>query len=139
VRFWDTSAIVPLLSEEDKTTAMKQLLANDSNMVIWAFTPIEVASALWRKQRARRDDVSRVAAERRLAALAARWTHINDFHAVLRQAHDTVSRHALKAADALQLAAAIVNRAGAPDPLPFVTLDEDLAAAARAEGFTVLP
>lgn len=139
MRFWDTSAIIPLLSEEDKTTDMQSLLVTDPNMVIWAFTPIEVASALWRKQRARRDDVSRVAAERRLAALAARWSFVDDFRAVLKEAHQTVARHALKAADALQLAAAVVERMGAAGALPFVTLDKELAAAARAEGFNVLP
>jgi predicted nucleic acid-binding protein len=139
VRFWDTSAIIPLLSDEDTTDTMKVLLGYDPRIVIWAFTPIEVASALWRKQRARRDDVSRVAAERRLAALAATWTYVNDFETVLRQAHETVARHALKAADALQLAAALVRRTGHPSSLPFVSLDRDLIVAARTEGFTVLP
>lgn len=139
MRFWDTSALIPLLSDEKTTDAMKGLLSADPNIVIWAFTPIEIASALWRKQRARRDDVSRVAAERRLAALAATWTFVNDFETVLKQAHQTVARHALKAADALQLAAALVKGGREPLSLSFVTLDHDLADAARAEGFTVLP
>ena len=139
MKFWDTSAIIPLLSDEETTDTMKALLSADQNIVIWAFTPIEIASALWRKQRARRDDISRVAAERRLAALAATWSYVNDFDAVLKQAHQTVARHALKAADALQLAAASVRRRNDPLSLPFVTLDRDLMMAARAEGFTVLP
>jgi predicted nucleic acid-binding protein len=41
--------------------------------------------------------------------------------------------------DALQLAAALLASGDSPRSLPLVTLDHDLARAARAEGFTVLP
>jgi hypothetical protein len=41
--------------------------------------------------------------------------------------------------DALQLAAALVACGDDRRTLPFVTLDRDLANAARAEGFPVLP
>ena len=139
MKFWDTSAIVPLLSDEEMTDAMQALLAADPNIVVWAFTSIEISSALWRKHRATRDDVSRAAAQRRLAILVAKWTYVDDFDAVLRRAHQTVSRHALKAADALQLAAALEAARNDLQSLPFVTLDRDLGTAARAEGFTVFP
>lgn len=46
--------------------------------------------------------------------------------------------HPLRAADSLQLAAAIVVADGAPRALPFVTLDDRLALAADKEGFPVL-
>jgi len=46
--------------------------------------------------------------------------------------------HAVRAADALQLAAASV-RAGPVTGAEFVTLDERLALAARLEGFRILP
>jgi predicted nucleic acid-binding protein len=45
--------------------------------------------------------------------------------------------HPLRAADALQLAAAVVAAEGIPASLSIVTLDERLAAAARREGFVV--
>ena len=48
-----------------------------------------------------------------------------------------VGRHGLRGADAIQLAAAIIVRGN--DVLPFVTFDDELIAAARAEGFPVLP
>jgi uncharacterized protein len=139
VRYWDTSAIIPLLSDEDTTDAMTALLGSDPNIVVWAFTPIEIASALWRKHRTTRDDVSRVAAQRRLAVLVAKWTYVDDFDTVLKRAHQTVSRHALKAADALQLAAALVAARNDLQSLTFVSLDRDLIVAAHTEGFTVLP
>lgn len=45
--------------------------------------------------------------------------------------------HALRAADALQLAAAIAASEADPASLKLVTLDERLAEAARREGFPV--
>lgn len=118
---------------------MKALLRADANIVVWALTPVEIASAIWRKHRARPDDISRTAAERRFAALERAWTYVDEFNIVIRRAHQTLSRHGLKAADALQLAAALVARGYDPTSLPFVTLDKDLAKAARAEGFDILP
>jgi predicted nucleic acid-binding protein len=46
--------------------------------------------------------------------------------------------HSLRAADALQLAAAIVLSEHDPATLPFVTLDDQLARAAELEGFSLL-
>jgi hypothetical protein len=45
--------------------------------------------------------------------------------------------HALRAADALQIAAAYLRAEGRPRTLDVVTLDERVAAAARKEGFVV--
>ncbi len=47
--------------------------------------------------------------------------------------------HPLRAGDAFQLAAALTASEEDPAGLPFVTLDERLADAARKEGFPVLP
>jgi predicted nucleic acid-binding protein len=57
---------------------------------------------------------------------------------VIDSALDAVRRHPLRSLDALQLASAIVIR-GSSAELAFVTLDIKLAAAARADGFAVLP
>ena len=46
--------------------------------------------------------------------------------------------HPLRAADALQLAAAVVAADGEPGSMPFVTLDDRLALAAQREGFPVV-
>ncbi len=46
--------------------------------------------------------------------------------------------HPLRAADALQLGAAIVVSEGHPSTLPLVTLDDRLALAAEREGFTIV-
>ena len=66
------------------------------------------------------------------------WTEVPPIERVRDQAIRVLQVHPLRAADALQLAAAIVLADFEPKGLPFVTLDEALAAAARREGFPVL-
>jgi len=59
--------------------------------------------------------------------------------AVRSRAERLLGVHTLRAGDALQLAAALLAAEEDPADLPFVTLDERLADAARKEGFPVLP
>ncbi len=56
---------------------------------------------------------------------------------VRRHAERVVEAHPLRAADALQIAAALVAAEEDPGSLPFVTLDRNLAEAAEREGFRV--
>jgi uncharacterized protein len=100
-------------------------------------TPVEVESAAWRKARQMQDDQVRQRSVERLGLLRRKWTVIDDFRDILAGASRMVARYGLRGADAIQLAAAIVSRP--PQGLPFVTLDEDLKSAARAEGFPILP
>ncbi|MDP9190818.1 MAG: type II toxin-antitoxin system VapC family toxin [Acidobacteriota bacterium] len=72
------------------------------------------------------------------AELCARWNEIAHTNLVVQTALDVVTKHPLRTLDAMQLAAAIVLSA-TPSNVAFVTLDRNLAAAARAEGFSVLP
>lgn len=53
------------------------------------------------------------------------------------EVHRLLTRHRLRAADAIHLATAIVAMDG-PDGVQFITRDRDQADAARAEGFEVL-
>jgi predicted nucleic acid-binding protein len=57
---------------------------------------------------------------------------------VRRRAERLAAVHPLTAADALQLAAALVASGDRPETLDFVTLDSRLAAAAQIEGFRVI-
>jgi hypothetical protein len=56
-----------------------------------------------------------------------------------RRARRLLAVHPLRAADALHLAAALIACDERSDVLPFVTLDDRLAEAARREGFDVVP
>ena len=80
---------------------------------------------------------NREQADRNFAALSTAWVEVPITQDVIDAAVSVLSRHRLRAADALQLAAAKV--AAGKTLLAFVTLDEDLAEAAQSEGFPILP
>ena len=139
MRFWDTSALVPLLLEQDATAGVQALLSEDPEIVAWWGTPVECASAA---ARLRREDLLTVADEGRvlasLAVLRDAWLEVLPSEEVRDRASRLLRLHPLRAADALQLAAAR-TWAGDTDGADFVTYDERLALAARLEGFRVLP
>jgi predicted nucleic acid-binding protein len=116
VRFWDASAIVPLVAIEKETGDCRALLADDSDIVVWLLTPVEVISALTRRLR-----------ETTLKPI--------EFSERARRLLET---HPLRAADSLQLAAALLTSEENPQGFPFVTLDRRLGSAAEREGFHVL-
>ena len=139
MRFWDSSALLPLLVEEPRTEAMVALMRDDPAAAVWWLALVECWSALARLQREQRlteDGVPEAAAL--LAEAARRWTEVPPIERVRGQASRLVRLHPLRAADATQLAAALVLSDFEPRTLPFVTLDDRLAVAARREGFEVL-
>ena len=139
MRFWDTSALIPLMLEEAESDRMRALLAEDGAIAIATITPLEIASVLWRRRHAGQLGVEEHhQADAMFAELSARWNQVTSMTLILRKALDVVTRHPLRTLDAIQLAAAIVL-CDEPACLTLVTLDRDLAAAARAEGFEVLP
>ena len=139
MRFWDSSALVPLLLAESRSPLMNEMLLDDREIVAAAITPIEISSVLWRRRHAGilKLDAHTVA-DRRFASLTTRWWQVAQSERVIESALHLVTKHALRSLDALQLASAVAF-ASSPASLPFVTLDQDLAAAARAEGFPILP
>ncbi len=76
--------------------------------------------------------------KRRLNLLTADWMEVYDLDAVKTPAHRLLEVHPLRAADALQLAAALVGVFDQPGGFEFVTFDAALSAAAEQEGFSVL-
>ena len=138
MRFWDASALVPLLAEEPATLPAQRLYAEQPAIVWWA-TPVECASAIARLER----DGSLTAAQAidafgRLDALGASWIEIEAGDEVREVARRMLRVHPLRAADALQLAAAWLASERRPASLPVVTLDERLRAAATREGFPLV-
>lgn len=139
MRFWDSSAIVPLLVREQSSDALHAAFERDPTVLAWWGTEIECVSALTRRERDGDVDsgVLRIALSR-LDALVASWREVLPADGVRRTAVRLLRVHPLRAADSLQLAAAVVGATGRPDSLPFVTLDKRLALAALREGFQVL-
>jgi predicted nucleic acid-binding protein len=140
VRFWDSSAVVALIVEEESSREAEGVLAEDAEMVAWWGTLVECTSALARRERAAAIDPAAAArALFDLGELARSWTEIAPVESVREDALRLLRVHELRAGDALQLAAAIAAAENRPDALDVVTLDDRLALAARHEGFRVLP
>jgi len=67
-----------------------------------------------------------------------RWTEVTAVELVRRHAERLVETHPIRAADALQIAAALVASEDHPENLDLVTLDQQQARATDREGFRVL-
>jgi predicted nucleic acid-binding protein len=138
MKFWDASAIVPLLIIESATKTLQGRAATDPAMLVWWATEVECASAIARLERDGALDAAAVnEAFDRLKRLGEGWHEVEPSDAVREAAVRFLRVHPLRAADALQLAAAFVAAERRPSTLDVVTLDERLAAAARKEGFVL--
>ena len=139
MRFWDTSALVPLVVAEPESARAQRWLREDATVVVWTLARVELCSALARRRRAEPKAIRTLATARReVFAAWERWTEVTAVDVVRRHAERLVETHPLRAADALQLAAALVAAEELPGSLTFVTFDRQQADAAEREGFSVL-
>ena len=139
MKFWDASAILPLIISERTTRAMQALAQKDPVMLVWWATEVECASAIARLEREGALDESAVTEIfHRLKQLAGGWHAIDPSDAVRQAAIRFLRVHPLRGADALQLAAAFIAAERRPPSLQVVTFDDRLAAAARKEGFVLI-
>lgn len=139
MRFWDTSALLPTIVDEPTTDACLSLLSMDPTVLVWEGTLIELLSVVGRLRR-EAEGLDDLCSSIRLDVQSrwATWARVADWSRVSAPAQRLVSVHPLKAADSLQLAAAIVASEERPHTLPFVTRDRALARAAQLEGFPVI-
>lgn len=138
MRFWDASALVPLLVAEPTTRALQVLAIRDPDMLVWWGSRVECVSALARLEReAALDGRQAKVAYDRLDELARGWHEIGPGEMVRETAMRFLRVHPLRAADAFQLAAAFVAAENRPSALEVVTLDDHLAEAASKEGFVL--
>ena len=140
MRFWDTSALVPLVVKEGASPEIEPLLSRDPVLVIGWHTTVEFEGALARRSRAgtlSEPDLDRARGD--LAALLTGAIEIEPSSEVRSRAIDLLYLHDLRAADALQLACAILWAEEPTVATELVSLDARLRQAARSEGFAVLP
>ncbi|MEM7050383.1 MAG: type II toxin-antitoxin system VapC family toxin [Acidobacteriota bacterium] len=139
MRFWDSSALVPLLVEEETTASLDRLASDGREIAVWWGSEIECASAIARLERSQDLTTSDCQAVfEYLEELSKSWYQIDPINAVKSAARRFLRVHDLRAADSLQLAAALAAAEGQPPSLEFVCLDERLVTAARREGFRVI-
>jgi hypothetical protein len=138
LRFWDSSAVVPLIVPQEPSLWLQDVYASDPLLNVWCVTPVEVWSAVCRLRRGGLlDSPAMRSARSRLRALAESWIEVDDLPAVRRRAQRLLETHPLRASDSLQLAAALVLVSDRPERVSFLTLDERLGEAAEREGFDV--
>ena len=138
MKFWDASAIVPLLVNEETTRRLQTVAAKDSAMLVWWGSAVECVSALARLERdGALHPPTMTLALQRLRQLSSGWHEIDPSDEIRETAARFLRVHPLRAADALQLAAAFAAAERRPASLEIVTLDDRLADAARKEGFAL--
>ena len=83
MRFWDASAIVPLLMMEGTTKALQDLATADPTLIVWWATEVECASAIARLERDGAFDVTAAGeAFARLKPLADGWHEVDATDAI---------------------------------------------------------
>lgn len=140
MRYWDSSALFPLLVDEATGAKMCRLLHDDTGILAWWSTRVEITSAIaWREREGLLSTAAANAANAALQRLAGAWEEVVPSELIRGAAQRLLRTHPLRAADSPQLAAALSAAGQAPASLEFVCLDERLSAAARREGFSVSP
>jgi predicted nucleic acid-binding protein len=133
--FWDSSALVPLCVGQSLTPAAVSLYKNYEAVIWWA-TPVDIASALARLLRMRQLDPRQWQAAQELAGtLAEACSVIQPSDALRAKAMELVKLYDLRAADSLQLAAAMEWCGHRPEGHVFLTADQTLQEAALLVGF----
>jgi predicted nucleic acid-binding protein len=140
VRFWDSSAIIPLCLKERMSETVKRLIKADEDIVVWWGTRVECLSALSRRRReGALDNNSELKAKAILSALSEEWSEVQPSELVRQRAERLLAVHPLRSADAFQLAGALIWAQETPQGLEMVCLDQNLREAGHKEGFTLLP
>jgi uncharacterized protein len=140
MKFWDSSAIVPLIVAEENSDYCVGVLSADPEMLIWCLSRVEVISALCRRVRENglSDDEFRRAKEQLNRVLDSAF-EVSAVEKVRSRALRLLEVHPLRAADACQLAAVLVGTREDPERLAIVCFDQRLETAAIKEGFIVNP
>jgi predicted nucleic acid-binding protein len=140
MRFWDSSALVPLVLQQPVSPEVESWIAEDAALVAWTLTPVELVSALRRlvREGALVEHAAREA-ERLVSDLVSRAHVVSDVERVKSLATRLLRVHTLRAADALQLGAALAWSDGHVEDAVLHTFDHRLADAASREGFRVIP
>ena len=136
--FWDSSALVPLCVQQRSSLAVRRMIANYP-IVVWWSTSLEMRSAFARLQRMKQlSPDQHAAAGRRLEQLRETWREMQPTQSIRRQAESLVDRFPLKAADSLQLAAALAWCSGSASGRVFISGDRQLLDAAAQLGFRAI-
>ncbi len=139
MRYWDSSALIPLFVQEEDTACRQSHLNEDPQIVTWWGSKVECASAfnrLFREGTLSQNEFELI--KNRLDQFASTWIETQATEKLRQRALRLLSVHTLRAADALQLAAALIASEECPQTLSFLCSDARLISAAKKEDFRVL-
>ncbi len=139
MNFWDTSALVALGVDEAHRPLALRILEADDRMAVWWGATVEYAAAISRREREgslRLKEASENLV--RLRELSQVWYEVQPGRRIKALAERLLRVHPLRAADSLQLAAAIACAEEDPSSIGFVCFDARLSDAASREGFRIL-
>ena len=139
MNFWDTSALVALSVAEASRESALRVLEADEQIVVWWGAAVEYVTAVSRRERdgsLTTDEVAEQLAH--LRALSQVWYEVQPGQRLKALAQRLLRVHPLRAADSLQLAAALVAAEDDPSSIGFVCFDARLNQAASREGFATL-
>ena len=136
--FWDASALVPLcihkISSRQAQSQLRQVMP-----VVWWASNVEVHSAVARLHRlGRLKDVEKRGALSRLDVLSRGWREILPSDPLRELATRLLDMYELRAADSLQLAAALTWCQQRPARRTFICADQRLSKSAAVAGFSVI-
>jgi hypothetical protein len=136
--FWDTSALVPLCVRQQASARLHQLIRQYA-LVVWWATSVEAQSAFARDLRGGVLSAAEYRqAQWRLDKLKSIWKEVQPTEPLRSLAADLLERYPLRAADALQLAAAYIWSSNRPFNRRLISGDIRLLEAAEAVGFRVV-
>lgn len=140
MKFWDSSAIVPLLVPEQQSDYCLEILKGDRDILLWCMSRVEVISALTRRLREKALIFDQFqAAKMRFYQILESAYQITAMEKVMNRAVRLLEVHPLRAADACQLASGLVATQEDPTRLPIICFDDRLKEAAMKEGFAINP
>lgn len=125
---------------EESGSAQVLALLTGSALAVSRLSQAEVASAVCRRSHSK--EISRLERDRLLSSLRQDFgslTVVEVVPMVIERSLVLLSRHALRAADAIQLASCLLLQEKLRVPVGFVAFDARLRDAAEAEGLAVLP
>ena len=139
MRYWDSSALVPLVVREQLSPRSSGLLASDPKVGTWWLSRVECASALNRLRRDGLLDESGLRnALQALEVLVRSCVEVQPSPQLRESAIRLLRVHPLRVADAMQLAAALIIAGTYRGSLELVSFDSRLLEAADREGLAVL-
>ena len=140
--FLDSSALFKRYLEEDGTERVLEIMRQNNELIVSRLTMVEVFSAGARLARA--GDISQELLSDLFSAVEndfrEEFTVVELGGAAMVRSMDLVRAHGLRAADAIQLACAVMvaGESSTSSEFTFVCSDNELNSAAEKEGMTVL-